>query len=67
MRGAALRRVAASCRLSIVLVLAKDELKTDKKRSPCFSTCSKLVPTALRTVERRAKTIGFGVGKIELV
>ena len=32
-----------------------------ESRSPCFSTCSKLAPAALRTVERRAKTIGFGV------
>ena len=30
----------------------------------CFSTCSKLAPAALRTVERRAKTIGSGVAGV---
>ena len=47
-----------------VLTLVQNLIKS---RSPCFSACSKLAPTALRTVERRAKTIGFGVGKIEVV
>ena len=30
----------------------------------CFSTCSKLAPAALRTVELRAKTIGSGVAGV---